>query len=318
MLDAPLFAMAGKHVEVVIVGGGPAGLSAALLLGRCRREVVLFDDGNYRNADARKMRGFLTRDRTDPHELRQLAHADIARYPSVSVFPQQVVDAKRIGDRFAVLAATGEELECDALLLATGFKDTRPTIAGAAELHGQLVVPCPYCDAWEVRDQPIAAFSHPDDRGARYALVLSQWTRDIVLCADKRPEISDDMRRKLAQRGVRVEHRELRSLERERDGVRLVFAEGESLWRRMLFYHLGGGPASQLPARLGATLDHNSCVDTNRKGESSIPGLFVAGDATRDVLQAIVAAGEGAAAAVTINEYLCEKETYAKPSTPNL
>src|SRR5688572_4456272 len=300
--------MAVKRVEVVIVGGGPAGLSAALVLGRCRRDVVLFDDGNYRNAGAPKMRGFLSRDRTDPRELRQLAHADLARYASVAVVPEHVLDAKRIGERFAVITSKGDEIECDALLLATGFKDAQPTIAGARELHGSLVVPCPYCDAWEVRDQPLAAFSHPDDRGARYALVLSQWSRDIVLCAEKRPQLSDEIRHKLAERGVRVEHRELRSLERDGDGVRLVFAEGEWVWRRMLFYHLGGGPASALPARLGAKLEANRCVDVNRKGESSIPGLFVAGDATRDVLQAIVAAGEGAAAAVTINEYLCERE----------
>lgn len=307
--------MASKRVEVVIVGGGPAGLSAALLLGRCRRDVVVFDDGNYRNAPARLMHGFLTRDRISPREMRQIAHHELESYPSVSLIGKTVADVRRIDREFAVLAHGGEELRCTALLLATGFRDTLPALAGARELHGDLVVPCPYCDAWEVRDQPLAALSYPDDAGGRYAAMLAQWSRDVVLCAGRRPQLSDGVRRLLAQHDVRVESRELRSIERDGEGVRLVFSEGETLWRRKLFYHLGGGPASNLAEHLGAQLDGKGGVETNRKGESSVPGLFVAGDATRDVLQAIVAAGEGCAAAVTINEYLCHKELHAEPST---
>jgi thioredoxin reductase len=307
--------MSSNAIEVVIVGGGPAGLSAALLLGRCRREVVLFDDGNYRNAPAPQMRGFLTRDRISPRELRQIAHRELEAYPSVSVVPKAVVDIRRIGGEFAVLTKDGQEVRCLAVLLATGFRDHQPDVAGARELHGDLVVPCPYCDAWEVRDEPIAAYSYPDDVGARFGLLLSQWSKDVVLCAPRRPQLGDAMRRELDARGVRVEHRELRSVERDGDGIRLVFSEGDSLWRRKLFYHLGGGPASPLAEHLGAKLDQKQGADVSRKGESSVRGVFVAGDATRDVLQAIVAAGEGAAAAVTINEYLCHKELYAEPPT---
>lgn len=307
--------MASRRVDVVIVGGGPAGLSAALVLGRCRRDTVLFDDGNYRNAPARHMRGFLTRDRTSPRELRQLAHADVERYPSVTIIPETIADARQLDDGFSVITKAGTEYETSALLVATGFRDTQPTVAGARELHGDLIVPCPYCDAWEVRDQPLAAFSYPDERGARFAMLLAQWSGDVVFCAEKRPRLGDDVRRELANRGVRVEHRELRSVEREGEGLRLVFAEGESLWRRAIFYHLGGEPGSLLASRLGAACADNGGIETTRKGETNVPGLFVAGDASRDVLQAIVAAGEGAAAAVTINEYLCRKEPYAKPPT---
>jgi thioredoxin reductase len=298
------------RVEAAIVGGGPAGLSAALVLGRCRRDVLVFDDHNYRNRDARIVHGYLTRDHvpTSPGDLRSLGRADLARYPTVRIVEETVVEARRTLEGFALLTNTGTQIETRTLLLATGFRDTLPTIAGARDLHGQLVAPCPYCDAYDVRDQPLAAFSHPDEVGARFAAVISRWSKDVVFCAERRPELSDSMRETLARKGVRVEHRELRSVERERDGLRLVFAEGETLWRRMMFYHLGGEPVSNLAERLGAEVTEHRSVLVDRHQASSIPGLFVAGDATRDVLQAIVAAGEGSSAAVSINEYLCQTE----------
>lgn len=298
------------RVDAAIVGGGPAGLSAALVLGRCRRDVVVFDDGNYRNHDARRVHGFLTRDHleTSPEDLRALGRADLERYPTVRVIREAIVEAKHTDDSFALLTHTGTQVDARAVLLATGFRDTLPAIGGALELHGDLVAPCPYCDAYEVRDQPLAAFSHPDDRGALFAAVIACWSSDIVLCADSRPEISDAQRRRLARKGVRIEHRELRSVERDGQGLRLVFSEGETVWRRMMFYHLGGRSASNLAAHLGADIGDGGSVLVDRQQAASVPGLFVAGDATRDVLQAVVAAGEGSCAGVSINEYLCEME----------
>jgi thioredoxin reductase len=306
------------RADAVIVGGGPAGLSAALVLGRCRRNVVVFDDRRYRNASAITMKGFITRDHVPQRQFRELAYEDLNGYPTVQVRHESVIEAKRIDHGFALLLKSGEEVYCGALLLATGFIDQLPAIAGAQELHGEFVVPCPYCDAYEVRDQPIAAFSSPDEAGARFAFLLGQWSKDVVFCAERRPHISDSMRARLAHRGVRVEHRELRSVERDGNGIRLVFSEGESVWRRMLFYHLGGKGNTLLATHLGASVDERGSVDVGRHQETSIPGLWVAGDATRDVLQAIVAAGEGAAAAVSMNEYLCGGESHGKPRVPNL
>ncbi len=297
------------RVEVAIVGGGPAGLSAALVLGRCLREVVVLDSGEYRNCDAVRVRGFLTRDHgCSPADLRALARRDLEQYHTVRLRADTVVDAKRQGDGFILLCKSGEIIECSALLLATGFRDRLPPFAGAKELHGKFVVPCPYCDAWEVRGQPLAVYSHPDDSGAEYARVMTQWSRDIVFCSERRPQLSEETRAELAALGVRIENRELRSVERDGEGVRLVFSEGATEWRRMVFYHLGGEPASNLAMKLGAEWDDRGSVIVSRGGqESSVPGLFVAGDATRDVLQAVVAAGEGASAAVAINAKLCKE-----------
>lgn len=297
------------RAEVVIVGGGPAGLSAALVLGRCVRHVVVFDHGIYRNAGARELRGFLTRDQgTSPEDLRALARRDLERYATVRLRNESVVDARVTTNGFSVLTSGGEQIDCEALLLATGFRDTLPAIAGVPALHGDLVVPCPYCDAFEVRGHPLAAFAMPDEHGATFARLLTQWSHDVVLCSERRPTLSDSTLQQLAARGVRVEQRELRSVERDGEGLRLVFSEGESVWRRKLFYHLGGAPASNLAARLGADIDERGSVIVSRGQESSVSGLFVAGDATRDALQAIVAAGEGSSAAVAINAHLCSKK----------
>ena len=305
--------MSAANVDAVIIGGGPAGLSAALVLGRCRRDVVVFDDGRYRNARAKHLRAFLTRDQIAPAKLRELARDDLGRYPTVRFSDARVTEVRRVERNFVVSSARGE-IECRAVLVATGFVDTLPDIDGVDELDGDRVVPCPYCDAYEVADEPLAVYSHPDDRGARYAFLLTQWSDDVVFCAPRRPVIGDELLARLAERRVRIETRELRSVARDGDGLRLEFGEGEPLWRRTMFYHLGGRSASRFAAHLGAKLDENGNVVVDRRQESSIRGLYVAGDASRDVFLSIVAAGEGTAAAVCMNQYLTGGEIYAEPT----
>ncbi len=295
-----------RQTEVVIVGGGPAGLSAALVLGRCRRDVLLYDGGRYRNAEATRLNGFLTRDGTPPGELRELARRELRRYPSVEVAATTVAEVQQAADGFVVVTGVGSDVACRALLLATGFADMVPPIEGARALHGRVVLPCPYCDGWELRDTALAAYSHPDDMGARFALALTQWSRDILLCAAEPPEPSAPLADRLRERGIRIEPRRPARLEPAGEGVRLIFDRGEPVWRRALFYHLGGRPASDLAKQLGARVDERDGVEVDRKQATSIPGLFAAGDTTRDVLQAMVAAGEGSAAGVSINEYLSE------------
>jgi thioredoxin reductase len=301
------------RVEIVIVGGGPAGLSAALVLGRCRRRVVVLDHRRYRNAAASHVRGFLTRDGCPPHELRAIARAEIGRYPSVTILEDAAIGARRSGAGFEVETRSHGVLASEALLLATGFVDTLPPVAGARELHGELVVPCPYCDAWEVCDAPLAAFTYGDDRGARVAMSLLQWSREVVLCSHEPITLGVRATRALAARNIRVEHRRVTRVHRDGTGLRVVLADGESFWRRRMFYHLGGRPASDLAERLGAVLDATSSPVADRHQATTVPGLYAAGDATRDVLQAMVAAGEGCAAGVSMNAYLTERALRAGP-----
>ncbi len=296
--------MAGEDFEVAIVGGGPAGLSAALVLGRCLRRVVLFEGGEHRNAAARIVHGFMTRDGVAPEELRRLALAEIAGYRTVDIRRGQVTAASREDRSFRLEIAGGRTVRCQVLLLATGLCDVLPEIPGARALFGERLFHCPYCDGWELRGQPLAAIAQPDDRGGQFGLVLSQWTSDLVLFGSA-GKLSAEMSSRLAVRGVPVDDRRPVALERDGDGVRVRLADGNSLWRRAVFFHLGAYQRSDLARSLGARMDEQGGVDVDRKCATSVDGLYVAGDSSRDVLQAVVAAGEGAAAAVAINARLC-------------
>jgi thioredoxin reductase len=286
--------------EVVIVGGGPAGLSAALVLGRCRRRVALFDSGSYRNQRARHVHGFLGLDRIAPAELRRRAHDQLAPYWTVQVREQTVTAARVASHDFTVDVEGGGSVTCRKILIATGIVDHVPATPGAAELVGDGLYQCPYCDGWEVRDQPLAVY----ERAGAVACLLTQWSRDVVLCTDGPADIRDDVRQRLARRGVAVEPRPIRSFEHHDGGVRIVFREGGPLDRRAIFSHLGSRPGSELAQQLGCTVDGDGGIVVDPCARTSVDGVYVAGDASRDVLLAIVAAGEGAAAAVEINRAL--------------
>lgn len=148
---------ADSRFDVAIIGGGPAGLSAALVLGRSRRSVVVIDDGHPRNARSHAVHGFLTRDGAPPEELRRLARAELEPY-AVKLVDETVEDARHEGARFHVVTKSGASFVTRKLLLATGIKDCVPKIKGIDALYGSSVVQCAYCDGWEFRDQPLAAY----------------------------------------------------------------------------------------------------------------------------------------------------------------
>lgn len=295
-------------VDVAIIGGGPAGLSAALLLGRCRRRVVVFDGGHHRNDESGAVHGFLTRDGVAPAALREIARNELRRYGAVRVEDRRVTDVACDRDGFVVTPDGGDHVRARRVLLATGLVDVHPPIAGAEALHGRLVLPCPYCDAWEKRDLPLAVYSHADDRGARYALLLAQWSSDLVFYPGRPAELSSEVREVLAARSIAVDERPIERVDEEGGALELTLADGARRRCAALFYHLGCVPGQQLARRLGVALDARGGIRVDRKNETSVPGVYAAGDATRDTLQAIVGAGEGAAAAIAINQSLVDDE----------
>jgi thioredoxin reductase len=295
-----------SSVDVLVVGGGPAGLSAALMLGRCCRSVVVCDDGSPRNAAAPHAHGYLTRDGTPPLEILRLGRGELAAY-GVDVRSQAVtaITCEPTGVR-AVLA-DGTTLTARKALLATGVRDVQPDIPGWQALYGISLHHCPYCDGWENRDRSLAVYG-PPEQAATLALSLLTWTRDLVVCTDGR-RMRAAAGASLAHAGIPVRTERIVRLDGEQGRLRqIVFADGPALDRHALFFSAGQQQRSTLAEALGCQFTRKGHVRCDHAGRTQVANLFVAGDANGDTQFVIVAAAEGAKAAVAINQELQQED----------
>jgi thioredoxin reductase len=293
--------------DVIIVGGGPAGLSAALILGRARRTVLVCDDARYRNEASRGLHGFLSRDGMHPAELRRIGREQLDRY-EVEYRNVRVSEARAASpQRFEVTLDDGVRLECRRLLLATGVLDHVPAIDGFERFYGSSVFHCPYCDGWEMRDQPLAVYGHGSN-AAGLSRALLTWSSDIVLCTDGPTGLKPDDATGLHALGIAVRSEKILRLEGSEYLEQIVFGEGAALPRRGLFLSTGQEQRCDLARILGCRFTRKGAVQTGKLEGTNIPGLFVAGDASKDVQLAIVAAAEGAKAGIAINTSLQEED----------
>lgn len=293
--------------DCIVVGAGPAGLSAALMLGRCRRRVLVCESGEPRNARSGGIHNYLTRDGIAPLELLRLGRKDVEQYPTVEFLPGQVIDARRVSSGFTVALADGTQLNTRKLLLATGVLDDLPDIEGLGPLYGTSVHHCPYCDGWEWRDRPIAIYGNEEEASA-LALGLTVWSDDLVLCTGG-GRVTPQQREQLAAAGIGVREEEVVRLEGQRGWLsRIIFAQGEPLARQALFFSSSQHQRSDLPLRLGCRFTGKGAVNTGSCEATDVPGLYVAGDASKEVQFAIVAASEGAEAGMAINKALLKED----------
>jgi thioredoxin reductase len=289
--------------DVVIVGGGPAGLSAALLLGRCRRRVLVCDSGNPRNASSTALHGYLTRDGTAPLDLLRLGRDELTQY-GVELRDVVVSNVDRSGDAFDVTLGESEIVNAHAVLLATGVRDALPAVPGMAECYGISVHHCPYCDGWEHRGQPLAVLGHGTS-GAALALSLRTWTDQVTLCANGPARLKLQLREQLAAQHVVVEERPVAHVEHVLGQVTAIrLRDGGVVPCEGIFFSGAQAQHCDLPKRLGCEFTQKGTVKTDHLGQTCVPGIFVVGDASRDVQFAIVAAAEGAKAGVAINKAL--------------
>jgi len=291
--------------DVIVVGGGPAGLSAALMLGRCRRRVLVCDVGEARNRRSRALHGYLTRDGVPPSTLTDLGRAELSQY-GVELRQVGVTDASRSENRFRVALADQREEFANFLLLATGVRDELPLIPGFEDCYGISVVHCPYCDAWEWRDRRFAVLGHGKE-AERLALGLRTWTADIVVCSNG-ARIEPSRRAALLRNGIRIETESIVRLDHDGGALRAVAYTDRTLPRDVLFFTTAQHPQSDLALKLGCALTHHGTVKTGSLCTTNVPNVFVAGDASRDVQFAVVAAAEGAKAAVAINKAMQRRE----------
>jgi thioredoxin reductase len=289
--------------DVVIVGGGPAGLSAALVLGRCRRRVLICDAGKPRNAAARALHGYLTRDGVEPLELLRIGRDELQPY-GIELRRVEVTDVIRSGELFEVLIGTADRVRAHAVLLATGIQDELPAVPGLADCYGITVHHCPYCDGWEHREKALAVIGHGAG-AAGLALSLKTWTDRVALCTDGPSRLNRRHREQLAGQAIVVHEQRIARVE-HRDGhvAGLMLATDEIVPCQGIFFAGRQSQQCDLPRRLGCEFTRKGTVKTNHLGETCVPGIFVVGDASRDVQFVIVAAAEGAKAGVAVNKAL--------------
>ena len=283
--------------DVAIVGGGPAGLAAALVLGRMRRRVLLLDSDDPAHGVSEHVHGLFGLDGTPPFELRRTAREQLRPYESVIVRRGAVEEAHQTPSGFSV-TATGTTSEAGVLLLATGMRYELPQIEGIAEVWARGAYHCPYCHGWEVRDRPLAAYGAG---AAHLALLLTSLSDDVVLLSDGSSDLDPDGADRLRQTGVVIRDDPVARLDAEGGRLaRVVFADGSSDDRAALFFVPTFTP-SPLPAALGCELDESAATVIDEDGGTSVPGVFAAGDATTDKKAVVLAAAAGSRAAYAIN-----------------
>ncbi|MDC0666330.1 NAD(P)/FAD-dependent oxidoreductase [Nannocystis radixulma] len=302
--------------DVIIIGGGPAGLSAALVLGRARKRVLLCDAGAPRNARAEQIHTFVTRDGTPPAEFRRIGREQLRAYPSVEGRDVRVAAIAREGHEFVATFADGTRAAARRILLAVGVRDILPDdLPGLRELWGHSVFQCPYCHGWEVQDRRFAYLS-PGPEWVRFGVFLTGWSRDVVVLTSGAYAVDEAARDELRRAGVGLDERPLRRLV-ARDGelVALEFADGGTLAREVLFAR----PAQQqteLVQSLGLELDEHGFVRVDMLGRTSVAGIFAAGDLTTPMQGALLAAAAGMQAAAGLNHELTVEHALSGDAAP--
>jgi thioredoxin reductase len=278
------------------------------MLGRCRRSVLVCDVGEPRNARSHGLHGYLTRDGIPPADFLTIAREEVARYPSVEFHRGRIVDARRTSGGFIVECLGGLRFSTRKLLLAAGVVDELPPVEGLRELYGRSVHHCPYCDGWEWRDHPLAVYGR-GETGSALALALTVWSDDVVLCTDGPSELSEREEEALARSAIKIREEHIVRLEGNEGRLqRVVFATGAPLPRSALFFTTGQHQRSPLAEKLGAEFNEKGAVDTGVCESTNVPGLYVAGDSSKEAQFVIVAAAEGTQAAMAINKALLKDD----------
>jgi len=291
--------------DVVIAGGGPAGLAAALTLGRSRKRVLLCDAGPRRNAAAVHMHNFVTRDGITPAEFRRIGRQQLEPYASVETREARIEDVRGTRGSFDVRLSTGS-IKARRILLCTGMVDELPEIEGLGSLWGKSIFICPYCHAWEVQNRRFAYLATSQEK-LDFALLLRGWTSDVIVLTHGRLIVPEDARARLKAGGVRVDDRPIARLVPSNDGLemdRIEFTDGSSLERDVLFLH---PPQHQIEivTALGLALDAAGYVQLDPvTSETSVPGVYAAGDLLAPMQGALIAAASGTLTAGVLNHAL--------------
>jgi len=303
--------------DVVVIGAGPAGLSAALNLTRARMRVLVVDSDRPRHAATMVSHGFLTRDGVPPHELRRLAREEVERYPEAEVLRRSSVasvetemDVEHSALRFLTRVAgrtpaLSRTVRSRTVLVATGLRETLPGVPGIRGFYGMSLFSCVACDGYEMGSRPLALIGETDDLFRR-ALLVAQWSPAVTVFTNAVARLTSSEETDLGRRGIRVERRAIDELEGDRGNLTAVRLEGGD---RVLvtggFVRPVWHPIVDFLANLNPDMDASGHLVTDRDGRTSLPGIYAAGDVTAPgPQQLIIAAGAGARSAASITHDL--------------
>jgi thioredoxin reductase len=299
--------LAMKIFDIIIVGGGPAGLNAAVVLGRCKRSVLVFDTGIPRNKHSQGIHNYITRDGILPADFILFAQKEIRKY-AVGFIRTEIIKAQKNKNIFILGDKAGNKYHTKKLLLATGVKDKLPAIPGIEEFYGRSVFHCPYCDGWEVRNKMLGIYAK-NKNGFALAVSLKTWSQHVTLYTDGRNYLKQLEIDILKRKKIEIVSAKIKSFEGRNGQLQhIVFTNGEKKVCEALFFTTGFDQQSHLAEQLGCRLNKKGVIETYKLEQTSIPGLYVAGDSSKDMQFVVVAAAEGAKAAVNINKELQKEE----------
>jgi thioredoxin reductase len=305
----------GPIYDVVIVGAGPAGLSAALVLARACRRIVIIDAGHPRNSAARHVNGFFTRDGISPEELRKAGRGDLAKY-GMEVLLDTACEAHAVmksakqpfSTAFRIHTEKGRRLIGRKVLFATGMRDKLPDFEGIRESYGTSIHHCPYCDGWEHRAKHLLAYGPDPCEASGLGLILRGWTHEVTVLTNGNNLGADD-RNRLDRNGIRYDQNRIIRFVHQSGQLEGVELESTGfLPAAAMFFYAAEKSRCDLARTLGVPCDDEFSGHTTRKQKTDVPGVFLAGDADGDIQFAIVAAAEGATAAVAINRELQDED----------
>ncbi|RDW15194.1 NAD(P)/FAD-dependent oxidoreductase [Oceanobacillus arenosus] len=296
-------------LDCAVIGGGPAGLNATLVLGRSRRKTILFDDNKPRNAVTSESHGFITRDGIDPQEFKRVAQVELSRYPDVRIEKQRVHRINKENSLFQVETENGEVYNAKKIILATGFKEVLPDIPGVREFYGRSLFSCPFCDGWELRDRPLAVIAD-DQKAFHMAKMVSNWTNDLIIFTNGSKVLSLEEQELLKSKGISINEKKIAAFIGEEGMLeKIQFEDDTAVLREGGFIAAEWKQAASFDSSLGYTLNEHGGIVTDSWQRTNTEGVFACGD-TRIAgpSQLIIAAGEGSMAAMAVNAALIEEK----------
>ena len=299
-----------KLYDCAIIGGGPAGLNAALILGRARRNVILFDNNNARNAVTQESHGFLTRDGIKPKKFREIAHKEIARYLSVICAKREVTSVSRKKSKFELVTSKRERYQSKTIIISTGLKDVLPSIDDIHDYYGKSLFHCPYCDGWELRDKPLIVIIGEQVQGFHFIQTVYNWSKDLIVCTNGAPFQNSEQKDFLQRKGIKIVENKIKNIVGKNGQMeKILFENGQNISRKGGFVMPQLVQASDFGKQLGCQYNSLGGIAIDSFGRTNIPGVYAAGDASVIApAQLIIAAAEGVRAAAGVNTDLTQKE----------